>query len=54
MKKKNKRLKEDIRMMNSQRNDSEKDKLIEKGKRMTIKQNNGHAYNKKKNFLKHI
>ena len=50
MKKKNKRLKEDIRMMNIQRSDSEKDKLIEKGKRMTIKQNNGHSYNQKNIF----
>ena len=49
MKKKNKRLKEDIRM-NIQRSDSEKDKLIEKGKRMTIKQNNGHAYKQKNIF----
>lgn len=39
-------------MMNSQRNDSEKDKLIEKGKRMAIKQNNGHAYNQKKKLFK--
>ena len=49
------RLKEDTRMMKSQRNDAEKDKLIKEGKRIGINkiiwQNNGKTSSQKKNFF---
>ena len=52
------RPKGNIRMMKSQRGDTEKDKLIEEGKRIgigkIIRQNNGNSQSKKIIFLTHI